>query len=137
MKPFLVWLAIVILVFGGLGGGYHAMLLQNPRKVLVAVDSSFQMKSAWSRVPNLLDSLDNDRYTVYTLVTEKNPIHSWKSTLNLGALVPYAPLDLAKLTGPEKYPEIEQAAQKYLITTDQTLSSNPDFKEWTIIQLAQ
>jgi hypothetical protein len=75
MKPFLIWLVIAILVFGGIGGGYHASLTQNPRKVLVAVDSSFQMKSAWSRVPDLLNSLDNQRYTTYSLVTEKKSIH--------------------------------------------------------------
>ncbi len=136
MKPFLIWLVIAIVVFGGIGGGYHAALTKNPRKVLVAVDSSFQMKSAWSRVPEILDSLDNERYTVYSLVTEKNVVHDWQSTLNPDSTVPYAPLELSRLIGPAKYPEIDQAAQKYFITTDPTLSSNPDFKGWTIIQLA-
>lgn len=136
MKPFLIWLVITILVFGGIGGGYHAMLTQNPRKVLVAVDSSFQMKSAWPRVPDLLDSLDNHRYTTYSLVTEKKLIHSWEFTLTLNGVVPYAPADYSKLIGPEKYAEIGQAQRKILITTDQTLASNPDFKGWEIIQLA-
>ena len=135
MKSFIIWFVITVLVFGGIGGGYHAMLNQNPRKVLVAVDSSFQMKSAWSRVPELLDSLDNQRYTSYSLVTEKNPIHSWQSRLELGNVVPYAPADFSKLTGPEKYPEIDQAAQKYLITTDTTVASKNEFKGWTVLQL--
>lgn len=135
MKPFLIWLVIAVLVFGGIGGGYHAMLTRNPRKVLVAVDSSFQMKSAWPRVPELLDSLDNQRYTAYGLVTEKNPIHSWKSMLELGNVVPYAPADFSKLTGSGKYPEIDAAGQKYFITTDTAVTSNKEFKDWNILQL--
>lgn len=135
MKPFIIWLVIAILVFGGIGGGYHAMLTRSPRKVLVAVDSSFQMKSAWPRVPDLLDSLDNQRYTAYSLVTEKNPIHSWRSALELDNVVPYAPADFSKLTGPEKYPEIDEAESKYFITTDTAVASKNEFKGWTIIQL--
>ena len=135
MKPFITWLVIVIVVFGGISGGYHVMLSQNPRKVLVAVDSSFQMKAAWPRVPELLDSLDNQRYTAYSLVTEKNPIHGWKSTLELDNVVPYAPADFSKLTGPEKYPEIDEAGSKYFITTDTAVASGNDFKGWTIMQL--
>lgn len=135
MKPFIIWLVIAMAVFGGIGGGYHAALTGNPRKVLVAVDSSFQMKAAWTRVPAMLDSLDNDRYTVYSLVTEKNVVHSWQATLNLETMTPYAPLELSKLTGPAQYPEITQADRKYFLTTDQSLTSNPEFSSWTILQL--
>jgi len=109
-------------VFGGIGGGYHAMLTQSPRKVLVAVDSSFQMKSAWSRVLELLDSLDNQRYTTYSLVTEKNPIHSWRSTLELGNVVPYAPADFSKLTGFSKV--IKNSVRYYSYTP------KPEYTNW-------
>lgn len=135
MKPFLLWLVIAIVVFGALGGGYHAALTQHPRTVLVAVDSSFQMKSAWARVPDILDSLDNERYTQYALVTEKAEVHGWQPELQLGSMVPYAPLDVTNLAGPNRYAAIDQAARKYFITTDGSLQSNPEFRDWTIIQL--
>ncbi len=136
MKPFLIWLVIAIVVFGGIGGGYHVTLAGNPRKVLVAVDSSFQMKSAWPRVSDLLDSLDNQRYSAYSLVTEKQIIHSWKPALNLNSVVPYAPADFSKLTGPDRFPDIDEAQHKYFITTNSSAISNDDFKGWEIIQLA-
>jgi hypothetical protein len=136
MKPFLIWLVLAILVFGGIGGGYHAKLMSAPRKVVVAVDSSFQMKSAWGRVPDLLDSLDNGRYTTYSLVTEKNLIHSWQPALRLGSVVPYAPTDFSNLTGPNSYPEIAEADVKYLITSDQAQIASNTLKGWEIVKLA-
>ena len=135
MKPFIIWTVITLIVFGVCSGGYHFYLGENPRKILVAVDSSFPMKAAWARVTQILETLDDQRYAAFSLVTEKNKIHSWRPELNLGTIVPYAPPDFSKLTGGEKYSEIDEALQKYLITTDTEASQSKDFKGWTIIQL--
>jgi hypothetical protein len=137
MKPFLIWLVITVLVFGGLGGGYHATLTQNPRKVLVAVDSSTNMASAWPRVPETLRTLETQRYAVFCLVDKSRVLHSpaWQPALTLGRIVPYGPPDFSKLVGPDRFAEIEQAGQKYLITTAQSLAASPNLAGWTIIQL--
>ena len=94
MKPFLIWTVITLIVFGTLSGAYHLYLQTHPRKVLVAVDSSFPMKAAWSRVPRVLETIADQRYATFSLVTEKNRIHSWSAALKLGTIVPYAPRDL-------------------------------------------
>lgn len=133
MKTFVMWNISVLLVFALLSGGYHFMLSAAPRKILVAVDSSFEMQAVWARIPQLLDTLDNQRYATFSLVTEKNKVQGWTSTLNLGTLVPYAPPDYSKLIGENPFPEVQEAAQKYLITTNADAARQ--FKGWTVMVL--
>ncbi len=135
MKPFVIWIIITLIVFGTCSAAYHLYLEKNPRKILVAVDSSFLMQAVWPQVPQALEAIANRRYTVFSLVTEKNRIHSWSPNLQLGTLVPYAPQDFLKLTNSTEYPEIAEAMQKYLITTNIEASQSKDFKGWIIIQL--
>ena len=56
------------------------------------------------------------RYTVYSLVTEKDRVHGWQDTLSLGKLSPFAPRNLDKLRNGDKFPEIEEADRKYIVT---------------------
>jgi len=86
MKAFFSWLAITLAAFGGLGGGYHLALEGNPHRVLVVVDSSFAMKPDWSRIPRVLDRIDNERYAQFALATEKGPVHGYGSRLDAGRL---------------------------------------------------
>ncbi len=135
MKPFVIWIVLTLIVFGICSGVYHFSLEKNPRKILVAVDSSFPMTSVWPQVPQVLETIADQRYVSFSLVTEKNRIHSWSSEVQPGTIVPYAPQDFSKLTGSEKYPEIDEAAQKYLITTNLEASQSKGLRGWTIIQL--
>jgi hypothetical protein len=134
MKPFIIWIVITLLVFGTSSAAYHLYLEKSPRKILVAVDSSFSMKEVWNQVPQTLRTLEGQRYVTYSLVTEKNKIHSWSPELKLGTIVPYAPRDFSKLIGNAKYPEVEEAQQKYLITDPDGAQSN-NFRGWTVISL--
>ncbi len=135
MKPFIIWLAIACIVFSGMSGAYHLYLSSNPRLVLVAVDSSFSMKSAWPRVADKLEGIAERRYASFSLVTEKNRIHTWDDRLKLGKLVPYAPRDFSKLADSSAYPELDEAQEKYLITTRDGARES-SLQDWTIIQLA-
>ena len=135
MKPFIIWLAIACAVFGGMSGTYHLYLSSNPRLVLVAVDSSFSMQSAWPRVADQLESLDDRHYARFSLVTEKNRVHGWDEALTLGKIVPYAPRDFSKLSDSSAYPELDEAQEKYLIT-NRDGAKESGLKGWTVIQLA-
>jgi len=135
MKPFIIWLAVACVVFGGMSGAYHLYLSANPRLVLVAVDSSFSMKSAWPRVAEKLETLEKRHYASFSLVTDKNKIHSWADRLTLGKIVPYAPRDFSTLTSGNRYPEIDEAQEKYLITNKDGAQES-GLQGWTVIQLA-
>lgn len=135
MKPFGIWLSLTVIVFGACSGAYHLYLTQNPRKIFVAVDSSFQMNAVWQRVPATLTTIQQQRYAQFALVTEKTRIHGWSPTLQLGTLVPYAPRNFSKLEGATEYPEMAEAAQKYLITTMLDAAQISKFRGWRMIQL--
>ena len=135
MKPFLLWLSITLSIFGACSAAYHLYLTQNPRKILVAVDSSFQMNAVWQRVPVTLTSIQQQRYAQFALVTEKARIHSWSPSLQLGTLVPYAPRDFSKLERDTEYPEMAEAFQKYLITTMIDAAQMARLRDWRVIQL--
>ena len=135
MKPFIIWLVFTVFVFGASSGAYHLYLEKSPRKILVAVDSSFSMKAVWNQVPQALKTISADqRYVTFSLVTEKTRIHSWSPELKLDSVVPYAPRDFSKFLDSGKYPEIDEAQQKYLITDSDGAQSN-NFKGWTVIPL--
>ena len=59
--------------------------------VLVVVDSSFHMKSAWQQVSGVPKNLGSLRYAEFSLclITEKNSVHGWSLRLNLGKVSPY------------------------------------------------
>ena len=136
MKPFVAWLAVTCVIFGACGGAYHLYLTKNPRKILVAVDSSFQMKAVWPRIPDTLRLIEQQRYATFALITEKNRIHSWSPSLSLGVMIPYAPRDFSRLASTAAYPEIREANRKYVITTLLEASAQAQLRGWEIIQLA-
>ena len=132
MKLFATWMLTLILSFGMLSGAYHFYLNNNPRKILVVVDSSFAMQPVWHRIPPLLEQIDRRRYSVYGLITEKSRIHGWTEQLNLGKVSPYAPRSFSGLNE-AKYPEIEDASEIYLLTNAETAQLH-DFQGWRVLQ---
>lgn len=135
MKPFIKWMVGTLLIFAALSSAYHLYLKKNSRQILVAVDTSFAMRSVWHQVPQILKAIENQRYVKFCLITEKYRVHSWSPVLKLDRIEPYAPRDFSKLVGSERYREIEDSSQKYLITNLKG-SELESFKGWTIINLA-
>ena len=132
MKLFATWTLTLILSFGMFSGAYHLYLNNNPRKILVVVDSSFAMQPVWHRIPPLLEKIDRRRYSVYGLITEKSRIHGWKDRLNFGKVSPYAPRSFSGLNE-AKYPEIAEASELYLVTNAEAAQLH-DFQGWRVLQ---
>lgn len=133
MKAMVTWLLITLGAFAALAGGYHVSLEQQPRRVLVVVDSSFPMAATWSRVAGMLDRLDDRPYAEFGLITEKSRVRDWAGKLRLGSLRPYAPRNLDKLRSADGFPEIAAADEVVFITNapDPELS---EFTGWTILR---
>ncbi len=134
MKPFAIWVVLTLTLFGAISGAYHVYLRTNPRKILVAVDSSFSMNTVWPQIHRQLDAISDQRYASFCLVTEKNKVHSWSPTLQMGEIVPYAPRDFSKLSNPSLYTELAEADEKYLIT-DKEGAQSGNIGDWNVIRL--
>ena len=135
MKPFLLWCVVFLGLYGVLSSAYHLHLTRHPRKVLVAVDTSFPMQAVWSQVPDTLATLQAQRYTLFGLITDKVRIHPWQSRLELGHLQPYAPRALAQMLDQQRYPEIAAADQIYVVTNASNSAALAADKRWHIVQL--
>ena len=92
-----MWLGLCLISFAIAAGGYHVYLSSNPHRLLVIVDSSYEMQSMWSRVPKVLKQIGDRPYTEFALATEKKPVHGWASRLDLGRISPYAPRNFSAI----------------------------------------
>jgi hypothetical protein len=135
MKQFLLWCAVFLGLYGVLSSTYHLYLTRHPRRVLVAVDTSFPMQVVWSQVPDALDALQEQRYTLFSLITDKARIHPWQTRLELGRLQPYAPRALAQMLDSHRYPEMAVADQIYVVTNATNSTPLAEDKRWHIVQL--
>jgi len=134
MKTFAIWFAATLTLFGFLSGAYHAYLSENPRRVLVVIDSSFPMRAVWRKAEAELRSLNGRRYTEYALISEKARIHSWSEALRLGTLSPFAPRNFANLRNSARYPEMNSAMEVHFITNAAETQTS-EFSEWIVHRL--
>jgi hypothetical protein len=132
MKPLAIWLAGTALMFGLYGGITHAVRSGDPERVMVVVDSSFQMTGVWDEVASELDRIDDARYAEFALATEKSAVHSWTDKLTIGSIVPFAPCGFEEV---EAYPLIAEADEVLLITTAGSCPVIGLPAEWTVVEL--
>lgn len=132
-KPFLTWLALSIGIYAGVAGGLHAYFAGHPKRVLVAIDSSFGMKAKWPQVEQTLQEIATaPRYTQFALITEKNRVHGWQEALNLGTTLTYGPRNFARLQGNGVYEEILQADERILVTNEPAAADELERSGWTV-----
>jgi hypothetical protein len=130
VRPFAIWLAAFVVVFG-----VFAFVTNNVREteeVFVLVDSSFDMRDVWTRLPGELDRIDDDRYSEFALATEKSIVHGYQERLRIGDVVPFAPCDN---DGLDRYPQIETADRLVMITTEGSCLTAGLEGDWEIITL--
>lgn len=130
MKPLAIWLAIVVVVFGG-----YALItsaLRDTTRVFVVVDSSFQMQPVWREVQFELDDLDDRDHAEFALATEKEAIHGFQSELHLVGVEAYAPCTFDTV---DQYPLAAEADERILITTADNTCDISALIDWTIIEL--
>jgi len=133
MKAFGTWLAVTLVGFAGLSGGYHHSLSADPHRVLVVVDSSFDMKADWHRVPALLGRIENQRYAQFALATEKGPVHGYSAQLRSDRLTPYAPRNFSKIESLKGAP-LFSGAEKFILVTNASKSEASGLGGWTILR---
>ena len=136
MKPLALWLGLALSSFGALGGGYHLYLEENPRRILVAVDASYPMQSAWPGVRETLHRIQQRRYARFSLYTEKGKVHGWSDRLRAGKIQPYAPRDLDALARASGTPELEEASERVLVT-NAPAAELAGFDDWKVVRPAR
>src|SRR5262245_3259909 len=136
MKAFLLWLVFAVIGFGGLAGGYDGYLRDNPRRIAVIVDTSYDMTAVWPRVEPKLVEIGAARYSDFSLITDKRLIHGWQPQLRVSLAEPYGPRDFGKLKELRTAaPEIAEAETVYFLT-NAPASEIAAFTGWQVIPLS-
>ena len=130
MKPLAIWAPIVAAVFGLFAVVTSAA--NDTEQVYVVVDSSFQMRPVWSRVPDELDRIDGRNRAEFALANERGPIHGYQSELTLVGVEPFAPCDLV---GIDETPGAIAADERILITVAGNGCDTDHLTGWKIIEL--
>lgn len=134
MRPFAIWLAIVVVTFGAYAAITTA--LRDTTQVFVFVDSSFQMEEVWGEVPRELDRIDDRDHAEFTLAHGQSRstelVHSWQPELELTGVVPFAPCDL---TGAAQFTEADEADELIVITTTANTCDTSALGDWEVVEL--
>lgn len=127
MVSFFKWLIVQSVIWALALGGGHYWLAEEPRRILIGIDASFSMKRDWDKVRTIIDGYARQRrYSEFALVTGKSRIHGWQESPQMGNLITYGPRRLDRITDTSRYPEINEADKRVLITND----GAADFSDW-------
>jgi hypothetical protein len=136
MKPLLIWLAVVAVIFGGYA--LVANSLRETSQVFVFVDSSNPMVQVWRKVTAELDDIDDRENSEFALAYGRDQgqgaelVHSWQPTLELVGVEPFGLCSFADI---DTFPEATEADERILITTTATSCDTTTLTDWTIIAL--
>jgi hypothetical protein len=134
MKPLLIWLAVVAVIFGGYA--LVANALRETSQVFVFVDASNPMVPVWRKVTVELDEIDDRDDAEFALAYGQSLgselAHTWQPTLELVGVEPFAPCSFDEIAS---FPEASEADERILITTADTPCDTSTLTDWTVIQL--
>lgn len=134
MKPLVIWLLIVVLVFGIAVGVTKVVQSDDGEMVFVVLDSSFPMKADWTEALEELDDLDDAKSSEFALATEKSFVHSWQDRLDPAGTSPYAPRNLSQLSTPDLYPEMAEAS-RLVFVTNAPVTETKALTDWEIVRV--
>lgn len=136
MKPFAIWLAIVVVVFGVFG--LVARSMQETTRVFVFVDASNPMGPVWRDLPRELDRIADRDDTEFALARGQSRsselVHSWQEELRWSNVEPFAPCSFADI---DSFTEAAEADERILLTSPASLDTDdcdPDtLADWEIV----
>lgn len=134
MKPFLIWLAIVAVVFGVFAA--VTVVTRDTTRIFVYVDASNPMVPVWADARRELDRIDDRDDSEFALAFGRRNTnelaHSWQGSLALpGDVLPFGP---CVLDAAGTIPEASEADERILITVADSCDRDA-FVDWQIVEL--
>jgi hypothetical protein len=133
VKPLLIWLAIVAVVFGVFALASTA--LQETSRVFVFVDASNPMSPVWRDVPSELDKIDDRDDAEFALARGQSRsselVHTWQPELRWSNVEPFAPCSFDEI---DSFPEAADADDRILVTTSDSCDTSA-LVDWEIVLL--
>lgn len=121
MKRFFIWFIFFFIFMVIISISTHFYMSSNLKKIVIAVDSSYNMINIWDKTVKEVERYCNNLYTKYSLITDKFLIHSWQDKVlqeKLNNIRPYGPRELDVFYDTGRYKEVEEANIVYIFTND-------------------
>jgi hypothetical protein len=116
MRAFLIWIAVFLALTLSYSILTHNYLSANPRNIVIAVDTSFEMKKDEAAVDAIIRNIIKIPYSVFTLITDKSKLLSGVNGSVFSAdLKYYGSLNVDDLIDPQRYPELNKAEKVFVI----------------------
>jgi hypothetical protein len=133
VKPLLIWLAIVAVVFGVFA--LVSTALQETSRVFVFVDASFPMDGKDDDIRAELDDIDDRDDAEFALAfgrrNDSERLHSWQPELTWTTQPLFAPCSFAEI---DSFPEAADADDRILVTTSDSCDTSA-LVDWEIVLL--
>lgn len=133
MKPFAIWLGIVVVVFGAYA--LIASSLRETTRVFVFVDSSNPMEPVWVDAQRELDRIDDRSNSEFALAHGQSRsvelVHSWQPELEFSGVTPFAPCSFEEI---DSFAEAAEADDRILVTTVDSCPTEA-LEDWEIVLL--
>jgi hypothetical protein len=133
VKPLLIWLAVVAVVFGG-----YALVsasLQETERVFVFVDVSNPMDGTDDEIRAELDRIDDRDDAEFALAFgrrgDSELLHSWAPELTWTTQPLFAP---CSFDGLESFPEATEADDRILVTTAGSCDTTA-LVDWQVVEV--
>ena len=138
MKRFIVFISIFVVVIGAFAVFTNYFMAGSPKKILIAIDSSYSMNNSWTIINDRLKEYKDAKYTKFSLITDKFLIHSWENELKiqkLGNIKPYGPKDISVFLDTIKFHELKDADEIIIVTDEKDTKIFEKDKRYKIINL--
>ena len=139
MKQFVIWLLILLVLFGGLSMFYHSYLNQNPRYILFAIDTSASMQSEWFKVLEYLKQYEGTRYTSFCVITtHQGAVQDWRMRLDvpgINNIKVYGPRRVENFLDSSRFPQLKKAQEVYVFTNADDTSFVPKGGKYQVVDL--
>jgi len=138
IKVFLLWLVIFCILFGGIALFSHNHFSRNPRKIVIAIDTSVEMKSEENEVFDTIRRIGERRYSEFSIISDKSIIEEWGPLPNnySTSITYYGPRDLEKLVDAVRYPRLSDADEIVFVTNseDTSVLDNASIKNYSVVK---
>lgn len=127
MRAFILWLVVSLLLWTGAERWMDSHYRENPRLIVVALDTSFAMEPVWNAVPALLAGFDGAPYVQYVLHGPRGRLHGPSDRVDLGQVRPYGPSSF------EYFAQISDEAHQRILITNESPDALSGFSGWEIL----
>lgn len=127
MRVFGLWLVGSLLCWAGAERVLDSHFSKNPQLIVVALDTSVSMEPVWSKIPALVDAINDAPYAKFVLHGPRGILHGPSDKIDLGQLRPYGPRSF------DYFAKIVAGSHRHILITNVPPTQLPALSGWEVL----